>query len=185
MRARITRGENGLQLRQLRLRDYDGVAALWRGTPGIGLDDECDSRRGIARYLRRNPGLSFVAIARGRVVGAVLCGHDGRRGYLHHLTVTPAWRGRGAGAALVAACLTALGHHGIPKCNIFLFRANRRGRVFWRHVGWKLRKDLQVMQRVTRTPMAKRPPRGAAGDNPRPAAGVRAGVSGRRRPDSD
>lgn len=160
MRARIVKGEDGVRLRQLRLCDYDAVAALWRGTPGIGLDDECDSRCGIARYLRRNPGLSFVASAGDCVVGAVLCGHDGRRGYLHHLTVAPAWRGKGVGAALVAVCLTALGRRGIPKCNIFLFKANRRGRAFWQHIGWRLRTDLQVLQRATRPPAAKRRARG-------------------------
>jgi N-acetylglutamate synthase len=131
------------------LRDYDAVASLWRGTPGIGLDDDCDSRRGLARYLRRNPALSFVAHTDGDVIGAVLCGHDGRRGYLHHLVVAPYHRKRGVGKALVARCLQALAKHRIPKCNIFLFRSNASGRAFWVHNAWNLRRDLSVLQKRT------------------------------------
>jgi len=136
-------------IRRMTLADYEPVIALWRALPGIGLDDDSDSRKGIARYLKRNPGLSFVALAQGTVVGAVLSGHDGRRGYLHHLAVAPTHRKLGIGKALTQRCLEALGRNGIPKCNIFLYRSNAKGRAFWKHNGWDLRQDLSILQKRT------------------------------------
>ena len=134
-------------VRRMTASDYEAVLALWRGTPGIGLDDDSDSRRGLERYLKRNPGLSCVALAQGNIVGAVLSGHDGRRAYLHHLAVAPAYRNLGIGKALASRCLLALGRCGIPKCNIFLFRSNSSGKAFWKHNGWNSREDLSVLQK--------------------------------------
>lgn len=128
--------------------DYDGVIALWRTTEGVGLS-EADDRGPIAAYLDRNPGMSFVVVADGRIVGAVLGGHDGRRGYLHHLAVASAWRRRGLGRALVDAVLEAVKRHGLGKCNLFLFAHNAAGRAFWLRRGWIAREDLVVVQKPT------------------------------------
>lgn len=98
---------------------------------------------------KRNSGLSLVATSEGRVIAAVLCGHDGRRGYLHHLAVARKWRRQGIGRKLVAASLEKLRSQGIPKCNLFLFASNKAGRLFWRHLGWKVRADLRLVQRDT------------------------------------
>jgi N-acetylglutamate synthase len=138
------------RIRQMTLKDSDAVLALWQSIPGIGMDDDCDSRRGITRYLKRNPGLSFVACVGDAVVGAVLSGHDGRRGYLHHLAVAPPLRKMGIGKALVSRCLRSLAKQHIPKCNIFLFRRNVRGRSFWEHNAWNTRRDLSVLQKETK-----------------------------------
>ena len=73
-------------VRIFRIKDYDAVFALWRRSEGVGLN-ESDTRAAIASFLRRNPRHSFIAEKQGRIIGAVLCGHDGRRGYLHHLAV--------------------------------------------------------------------------------------------------
>ena len=137
------------KVRRMNLRDYDAVVALWRSIPGVGLDEDSDSRLGLARYLKRNPGLSFVACVGDAIVGAVLSGHDGRRGYLHHLAVAGSHRKIGIGRALVERCLQALGKQHIPKCNIFLFRSNVRGRSFWKHNAWNVRRDLSVLQKQT------------------------------------
>ena len=137
----------GITIGEMKAEDYDEVAALWEATEGIGLHDDVDSREGIAGYLARNPGASHVARYGGRIVGAVLCGHDGRRGYLHHLAVAAPWRNKGVGRALVEACLTKLASLSIPKCNIFLFSDNEQGEAFWRHTGWNERADLKVLQR--------------------------------------
>lgn len=144
------------------IRDYDAVVSFWRGIPGIGLDADSDSRRGIRRYLKRNPGLSFVALSKGRIVGAVLSGHDGRRGYLHHLAVAPSYRKLGIGKTLAARCLRALGKQGIPKCNIFLFRSNTAGKSFWTHNGWNVRQDLNILQKKIKeiSPLTPISPRG-------------------------
>jgi putative acetyltransferase len=132
-------------VRPFRVKDCDAVIALWRRTEGVGLN-ESDTRRAIAAYLRRNPNLSFVAEKDGRIIGAVLCGHDGRRGYLHHLAVSKRHRYRGIGRRLVNACLAKLRKAGIQKCNIFIFADNTAGMKFWAHTGWSLRTELRLMQ---------------------------------------
>jgi putative acetyltransferase len=126
--------------------DYEAVLRLWEATEGVGLS-ESDAREAVASFLARNPGLSRVALDGARIVGAVLCGHDGRRGYLHHLAVAQTHRKLGLGKALVEACLADLTQLGIPKCNLFLFADNTAGGAFWEHNGWAGRADLLVMQK--------------------------------------
>lgn len=138
-----------VDIRSMTVDDFDEVMALWQASKGVGLDCHTDTREGITAYLARNPGLSFVARQEERVVGAVLCGHDGRRGYLHHLAVAPSHRRRGIGRVLVERCLGQLGLLGIQKCNIFLYADNDEGEAFWRRNGWLERSDLKVLQRAT------------------------------------
>ena len=142
--------EGELRIRAMTPADYDEVVALWRATEGIGLSG-ADERAAIASYLARNPGLSLVAMRGEVVVGAVLCGHDGRRGYIHHLAVVPAERGRGLGRTLAERCLLGLGALGIGKANIVVYSANAEGQAFWRATRWAGRDDLLVMQRATET----------------------------------
>ncbi|HEX9047967.1 MAG TPA: GNAT family N-acetyltransferase [Verrucomicrobiae bacterium] len=133
-------------VRALGLADFDAVLRLWQESEGVGLN-ESDSRENIALFLKRNPGLSRVAVHDGQIIGAVLCGHDGRRGYLHHLAVEKARRRQGVGRQLVEACLDDLTRLGIAKCNIFLFADNAAGEAFWQHNGWNARRDLVVVQK--------------------------------------
>lgn len=135
------------RIEPMSMKDYDDVLRLWQGTAGIGLS-ESDTRRGIATYLKRNPGMSFVARHQSALVGAVLCGHDGRRGYLHHLAVAKPYRKMGIGSKLVTACLAKLKRLRILKCNIFLFSDNSNGARFWKRNGWVFRKDLHLAQKV-------------------------------------
>lgn len=114
--------------------DFAAARALWERTPGVGLS-EADDPDGIARFLRRNPGLSFVAIDDSELVGTILCGHDGRRGLIHHLVVAPSHRRRGLGRALLRQGLSALRLEGITKAHLMVFRANESGLAFWRAVG--------------------------------------------------
>jgi ribosomal protein S18 acetylase RimI-like enzyme len=134
------------RIETMSLTDYDDVMRLWQNTEGVGLN-ESDNRCAIASYLKRNPGMSFVARLGTEIAGAVLCGHDGRRGYLHHLAVAKPHRRRGLGRRLVKACLAELKRLRILKCNIFLFADNAAGGRFWRHNGWVRRADLLVMQK--------------------------------------
>jgi len=128
--------------------DLAEAIQFWQGMEGIGLN-ESDSYSALSFYLQRNPGLSWVARNRDReLIGAVLCGHDGRRGYLHHLAVAPDWRRKGIGRALVERCLSSLRELKILKCNVFLFDQNPEGEEFWKAMGWKDRDDLFLMQRV-------------------------------------
>ena len=131
-------------LREFTITDYDAACALWQATEGIGLS-EADEKENIAHFLRRNPGLSMVAEENGKIVGALLCGSDGRRGFLHHLAVAAGHRRTGIGRALVARCLAELAGIGMRKCHIFVMQDNAEGRKFWQRIGWEERTTLRVM----------------------------------------
>jgi len=138
-----------IKITEMTIADYDEVFALWESTEGMGLHPEdVDSRNGIARYLDRCPGLSFVARDEAKLVGAVLCGTDGRKGYLSHLVVCPGHRKRGIGTALVDRSLTALKDMGIRKCNLFALAQNESGLEFWKKGGWRCYAEfgVKVMQ---------------------------------------
>jgi len=133
--------------RNMTIQDYEAVYSLWKATPGIGLSD-ADSREGIEKFLQANPGSCFVALDGDELVGAVMCGCDGRRGYLHHLAVRTDQRGQGIGRQLVEECMSALRAISIDKAHIFVIEDNESGKVFWRKVGWQERDDLTVMSRM-------------------------------------
>jgi ribosomal protein S18 acetylase RimI-like enzyme len=137
------------QIKPMEQADIAGAIKLWKQTEGIGLDDDSDTPEKIAAYLKRNPESSFVAYKGTELVGAVLSGHDGRRGYLHHLAVKKEYRKQGLGGELVNSCLKALKKIGIPKCNIFLFETNQAGRAFWLKSKWNARPDLAILQKLT------------------------------------
>lgn len=137
-----------MEIRKMRLEDYDAVYALWRSCPGMGLNNLDDSREGIARYLARNPETCFVAVEGGSVIGAILTGHDGRRGYISHTAVSPACQRQGTGHRLVEAALRALEREGIHKVNLVVFTRNAPGNAFWEKMGFTVRPDLTYRNRV-------------------------------------
>ena len=126
---------------------YDSVLALWQQTEGVGLSD-ADSKECIQSYLERNPRMSFVASQNGNILGAILCGHDGRRGYIHHLSVHPDCRRRGLASQLVGKCTQALKNVGIQKCHLFIFNDNTNGIDFWKSIGWVHRSDISVISKT-------------------------------------
>ena len=134
-----------VQIREFIPDDYDSALALWKRCEGIGLSD-ADERCPIARFLQRNPGLSFVALdEQNNLVGTVLCGSDGRRGYLYHLAVDPLYRRLGLGKQLVERCLDGLRSTGIQKCHIMVYGSNVSGLAFWQQSGWKTRPEIVLM----------------------------------------
>ncbi|MBR5288174.1 MAG: GNAT family N-acetyltransferase [Clostridia bacterium] len=131
-----------MQIRPMTLRDYDAVYALWLSCKGMGLNSVDDSREGIARFLTRNPSTCFAAEESGRIIGVIMAGHDGRRGYIYHTAVHPDFRSRGIGAALVDAALNALKAEGIAKAALVVFSRNETGNAFWEKMGFTERTDL-------------------------------------------
>lgn len=127
--------------------DLDDALQLWAKIDGVGLN-ESDTSDQLRSYLARNPGLSLMVRDGQQIVGAVLCGHDGRRGYLHHLAICPKYRNRGLGRQMVESCLASLREIGILKCNIFLYADNELGERFWNRCGWSKRSGLQILQRA-------------------------------------
>jgi putative acetyltransferase len=133
-----------IEIRELTLDDYAQVLELWKASEGIGLSS-ADTRERISEYLERNPGMSFVACDGSRVIGAVLCGHDGRRGYLHHMAVAAEYRRLGIGKQLTQRSLASLRNHGIERCHLFVHDDNDAALKFWPSVGWFERTDLRMM----------------------------------------
>jgi putative acetyltransferase len=135
-----------IEIRPMTLEDYQTVVALWQSIEGIGLS-AADEPQNIARYLDRNPGLSLVAVEEGQLIGAVLCGHDGRRGFIHHLAVEPGSRRKGIGKTLVDRCLENLATEEISKCHLFVFAENQEAVLFWEGTGWHSREEMRVFSR--------------------------------------
>jgi len=124
--------------------DYPEIIQLWQNSPGIELSD-ADSQPNISKFLKQNPGLSYVSRVDGVLAGAVLCGTDGRRGYLYHLAVSTTYRRLGIGKILVGKVLTELRKQNIEKCHIFVIANNLEGEEFWKRIGWQKRDDIFVM----------------------------------------
>ena len=122
--------------------DYDQVYALWTKIHGFGLRSVDDSREGIERFLQRNPTTSVVAEEEGKIVGAILCGHDGRRGCLYHVCVDEEYRMRGIGKSMVIFAMEALKKEKINKVSLIAFTKNDIGNAFWNEIGWTKRLDL-------------------------------------------
>jgi len=139
---------HGTAIRKFEIADYAAARKLWAETPGVGLSAS-DGPGPIEQFLRRNPGLSFVATEADRVVGTILCGHDGRRGLIHHLVTARSHRRRGIGRALLSSGLRALASEGIIKCHLVVFRDNDEGLGFWRAVSATERHELVLFSMPT------------------------------------
>ena len=129
---------------EMTVQDYGEVRALWQESEGIELS-EVDSKDDIARFLERNPGLSFVARDNAQLVGVVLCSHDGRRGYIDQLAVRKSHRRQGIGKGLVDRCLFNLMRSGIHKWHLFVLEDNQDAIAFWNKLGWAKRVELATM----------------------------------------
>jgi len=136
--------KNNIWFREMIIDDYEDASALWQTTSGVGLST-ADSRDAINEYLKRNEGISYIALDGEVVVGAMLCGHDGRRGFIHHLTVRYNYRRLGIGRKLVWHCLQKLDSEGIQKCHLFVFKDNQQAITFWEQIDFTQRHELSMM----------------------------------------
>lgn len=135
-------GADSVNIRTMTIDDYEEVYNLWINTPGMGLNDIDDSKEGIQKYLKRNPTTCFVALNQGKIVGAILSGHDGRRGYISHTAVDVSERNKGIGKTLVDYALEAMRKEGISKVALVVFKKNDIGNQFWERRGFAIREDL-------------------------------------------
>ena len=129
-------------VRIMTIEDYEGVYALWKKIKGFGIRSIDDSKEGVARFLKRNPTTSVVAEKDGRIVGSILCGHDGRRGCLYHVCVDEDYRRHGIGKRMVVFAMKALKEEKINKVSLIAFTENDIGNAFWNTIGWTKRLDL-------------------------------------------
>lgn len=133
-------------IREMKLEDYEAVDALWMGIKGFGIRSIDDSKEGIARFIKRNPTTSIVAEAGGEIVGAILCGHDGRQGCFYHVCVREDLRKHGIGKAMAVAAMKALQEEKINKVCLIAFADNQVGNEFWKSVGWTFRQDMNYYE---------------------------------------
>ena len=132
-------------VRTMTIDDYEEVSLLWHKIKGFSIRSIDDSREGVARFLKRNPDSSVVAVEDSRVVGAILCGHDGRRGCLYHVCVHEDYRKQGIGQKMVEACLAALKREHVNKVNLIAFKKNDIGNHFWQGMGWTFRDQIHSL----------------------------------------
>ena len=131
-----------MTIREMTIEDYEEVYHIWKQIKGFGIRSIDDSREGVERFLKRNPTTSVVAEKDGKIVGSILCGHDGRRGCLYHVCVDEAYRRHGIGKAMVVKAMEALKAEQINKVCLIAFTKNDIGNAFWNTIGWTEREDL-------------------------------------------
>lgn len=131
-----------MKIQVMSINDYNHIINLWQGTAGMGIRSVDDSKLGIEIFLKRNPTTNFVAIEDNKIVGAILSGHDGRRGYIYHTAVDVKFRGQGIGTKLLEAVYCALEKEGITKAGLVVFTNNEIGNSFWKSKGLEKRTDL-------------------------------------------
>lgn len=129
-------------LRVMTIEDYSDVYKLWTEIKGFSMKSVDDSYEGVAQFLRRNPTTSVVAVENDRIIGSILCGNDGRRGYLYHVCVHPDYRRQGIGKEMVVFAMEALRTENISKVSLIAFSKNDIGNAFWNTIGWTKRLDL-------------------------------------------
>ena len=137
-----------MDIRLMTIEDYDQVYDLWLSCKGMGLNNVDDTREGIEKYLKRNPETSFVAEEDGKIIGVIIAGNDGRRGYIYHTAVHPDHRHQGIGTKLVDAALEALNSVGINKVALVVFSRNEDGNAFWEKIGFSERHDLSYRNKA-------------------------------------
>ena len=138
-------------IRVMTINDYDDVFALWKNISGFGIRSIDDSREGIERFLKRNPTTSVVAEEDGKIVGSILCGHDGRTGCFYHVCVDAAYRHRKIATHLAQAAIEALKKEQISKVTLIAFTKNIMGNAFWQELGWTERKDVNYYETILNT----------------------------------
>lgn len=124
------------------MNDYDDIYNLWLSCKGMGLNNLDDSKAGIEKFLNRNPKTCFVAEIDHKIIGAILAGNDGRRGYIYHTAVSPSYQRQGIGEKLVNKAISALSDIGINKTALVVFEKNESGNAFWQKLGFTVRNDL-------------------------------------------
>ena len=137
-----------MTVRVMRPEDYGAVYDLWMSCKNMGFNNLDDSREGIEKYLNRNPATCFIAEQGDTAVGVILSGHDGRRGFIHHLAVSESCRRQGIASVLLDLSLDSLKNEGINKVALLVFGRNEAGNAFWEHQGFTVRDDVRYRNKA-------------------------------------
>lgn len=131
-----------MEIRRMVISDYSEIYDLWMSCKGMGLNNIDDSKNGIDIFLKRNPETCFVAVEQERIIGVIMAGNDGRRGYIYHTAVMPTHRNQGIATKLVDFATKALFNLGIAEVALVVFDKNKTGNAFWEKQGFTVRNDL-------------------------------------------
>lgn len=141
-------GTMSINIRVMTPDDYDKVYKLWLSIKGFGIRSIDDSKEGVERFLKRNPTTSVVAEQNGRIVGSIMCGHDGRTGCFYHVCVARDYRKHGVGYRMVRFAMRALIDEGVSKVTLIAFKENEVGNAFWQSLGWTVREDVNYYELI-------------------------------------
>jgi N-acetylglutamate synthase len=136
-------------IRAMTKEDLPFVLHLWRTTDGLTLSEDVDSPEALNEFVSRNQAHCFVIEHGKRIIGAIIGGTDGRRGYLYHLAVAQDQRKKGYGRALAESCAKSFEQIGILKCHAMVRSDNPEGRGFWEHLGWQRREDVEILSFIS------------------------------------
>jgi len=136
-----------MTIRTMSISDYEEIYALWMSSKNMGFNNLDDSKEGIEKFLKRNPNTSFVAVEKERIIGIVLAGHDGRRGYIYHMFVEENSRNKKVGTKLIEKSINVLKNEGINKVALLVFKRNEVGNKFWEKQGFTVREDVTYRNR--------------------------------------
>lgn len=129
--------------------DCKAVLKFWAESPGVHLQKNGeDTADGISAFLERNPGFSFIAELDGNIIGAVLCGHDGRRGCIYHLAVDTTYRRSGIGRKLLRLSVEQLKASNIKKGFLCVLKENDIGEAFYKSLYWKEENGVKLFAKV-------------------------------------
>lgn len=131
-----------ITIRTMNPEDFEEIHVLWLRVKGFAIRSIDDSKEGVVKFLKRNPTTSIVASMDGKIVGTILCGHDGRKGYMYHVCVDEAYRRHGIGKKMVVAAMQALHKEEINTVSLVAFKENNVGNSFWHSIGWEERHDI-------------------------------------------
>lgn len=125
---------------------YDDLIELWR-IAGISVSSS-DNKEELARMSRQNPDLFLIGKASDAIIGVVMGGFDGRRGYVHHLAVDPNYQKRGYGKLLMDELIKRFRQKGVHKVHLFIEKRNKKVVDFYKNLGWQVRENLIMMSYV-------------------------------------
>ena len=129
-------------IEKMKIDDYDEIYQVWSNSNGVTLRAIDDSKDGVGSFLERNPNNSFVCRIHGKMVGGILCGHDGRKGFIYHTVVNENYRRSGIGRKLVEKVIQSLAEENITKIGVLVNSDNISGNDFWESLGFKYLNDL-------------------------------------------
>ena len=141
-------------IKKFSMRYYTEVIEIWR-TSGISVGSS-DEKEEIKRVFRKNPNLFLIGLIDRKVIGVVIGAFDGRRGYVHHLAVSPEFQNKGYGKQLMEELHKRFRNLNVQKVHLFIEKYNADVINFYKKLGWEIRDDLIMMSYVPNINLYKR-----------------------------